>query len=335
MEKLLSVVIPTYNTEKFLGQCLDSLLKTEYADKTEIIVVNDGSKDNSGAIADSYVQKYPGIVSVVHKENGGHGSTINVGIKIATGKYFKVLDSDDWMDAENYNRFLEQLGQIDCDMIATPFICMYQKDGKIVREEKRTIEGSQHLELGNVLEFREYADDLHVRMHQWTIRTSILQENNICLTEHSFYVDMQYILYPVPWIKTFCVFDFPVYCYRLGSEGQSVSVKSMQRNREQHRNVLFSLVAFYREREEKKDVTSVLAYIADGIAKMEADEVQIALSMPIGEETKQQLVTQEKNLKEECPAAYKANAKWSIKLLRLSRYGLYPVAAWMWRVVKK
>ena len=333
--KVLTVVIPAYNTERFIKRCLDSLLETEYKNMTELLIVNDGSKDSSGEIAEEYAANYPGIVSVIHKENGGHGSAINTGIKNATGKYFKVLDSDDWVDTENYNRFLERLQELDCDLVATPFICMYQKDGETLRGQVRGIEGRTGLESGKVLDFKAYADKLHVRMHQWTIRTEILHANNITLTEHSYYVDMQYILYPVPWLQSFCILDEPVYCYRLGDEGQSVAVKNMQKNREQHKNVLCLLVDFYKKRMAAQDEKSVLAYIARGIAKMQADEVQIALSMPIGKASKAELKAQEKYLKQACPAAYKANEKFSMKLLRRSGYLLYPVAAWMWRMVKK
>ena len=334
MKKLLTVVIPAYNAEPFLERCLDSMLKTEYRNDTELLVVNDGSKDKTGEIAECYARQYPDIVFVIHKENGGHGSGINTGIKTATGKYFKVVDSDDWVEPENYHYFLQKLQEVDCDLIATPFTCVFQKDGQTIREQMRDIEGRKELESDKVLDFRTYANKLHVRMHQWTIRTEILKEHTIALTEHSFYVDMQYILYPIPWINTFCIMEESVYCYRLGDEEQSVAVKSMKKNRGQHRNVLRTLVAFYRERQAAGDADYVLAYLAKGIAKMQANEVQVALSLPIGKEAKAQLIEQERYLKNECPSAYEANEKISIRLLRWSGYGLYRVAAWMWRAVK-
>lgn len=337
--KQLSVVIPAYNAEAFLERCLESLLETEHRTETELIIVNDGSTDGTAALADRYAFSHPDIVSVIHKENGGHGSAINAGIRNATGTYFKVVDSDDWVDAENYNRFLEKLKLLDCDLVATPFTCVYEKNAQIDRTTDRivlrAIEGGRHVPFGKVLDFETYAEKLHIRMHQWTIRTELLKANNITLTEHSYYVDMQYILYPVPWIKSFCILDEPVYCYRLGNEGQSVAVKNMQKNREQHKKVLSSLVDFYRERKLAGDAEPVLAYLATGIAKMQADEVQIALSLPVGKAAKAELVAQEKYLKETCPEGYRANAKFSIRLLRWSRYSLYHVAAWLWRVTRK
>jgi len=335
MEKLLSVVVPAYNVEQYLQSCLDSLLQTEEREKTEILVVDDGSKDATWSIAENYQNKYPSIVRAIHKENGGHGSTINVGIKEAKGKFFRVLDSDDTVNSKAYDSYLKKLEQADCDLVATPFTCVWYKDETIVKEKIRQIEGASDLEEGKIYSFPEVAEKLFVRMHEWTIRTEILKEHQIALTEHSFYVDMQYVLFPVPWIKTVCMFTENVYRYRLGMEGQSVSVRNMQKNREQHKNVLCSLVDFYKSREEAGDKASMLAYLAGGIAKMQADEVQIALSMPIGKAAKKQLMAQERYLKENCLAAYEANQKKSITVLRLSKYLIYPVVAIAWRIIKK
>lgn len=341
MEKLLTVVIPTYNTERFLKQCLDSMLQVPSAGRTELLVVDDGSKDRSGEIADEYAAKYPDIVRVVHKENGGHGSAINTGIALATGKYFKVVDSDDTVDPPEYESYLQQLEALECDIVATPFTCVWYAEGeteelqsRIVKEQKRQIEEAEQLPKNTVLPFETVADRLHVRMHEWTIRTAILKEHNIRLSEHCFYVDMQYILFPIPWVKTICILPENVYRYRLGEAGQSVSIKNMQKNREQHRKVLRSLVDFYKEREQQGDSEAMLAYLAKGIAKMQADEVQTVLSLPVGKAAKTELLVQETYLKETCPRAYHANQKKSITLLRRSRYLLYPPAAWIWKRIK-
>lgn len=341
MEKLLTVVIPTYNTERFLKQCLDSMLQVPSAGRTELLVVDDGSRDRSGEIAEEYAAKYPDIVRVIHKENGGHGSAINTGITLATGKYFKVVDSDDRVDSREYEAYLEKLENLECDVVATTFTCVWYADGeteelqsRIVKEQKRRIEGAKRFPENTVLPFETVADRLHVRMHEWTIRTEILKKNGIVLSEHSFYVDMQYILFPIPRVKTICILPENVYRYRLGEAGQSVSIKNMQKNREQHRNVLRSLVAFYKEREQQGDSEAVLDYLAKGIAKMQADGIQTVLSLPVGKAAKTELLVQEGFLKQECPAAYQKNQKKSITLLRRSRYLLYSPAAWIWKRIK-
>lgn len=333
MEKLLTIVVPTYQTERFIKTCLNSLLRSRMAERTEILVVDDGSFDQSGRIAEDYARRYPSMIQVIHKENGGHGSTINVGIQLASGKYFRVVDSDDCVNFAAYEKYLKKLEQIDCDLIATPFCCM--QTGKRRRKiEIKEIEGAEKLLRDTILPFRKYMETLHIRIQEWTIRTAILKEHKITLSEHSFYVDMQYILFPVPWIETFCILPEVVYRYRLGEDTQSVSVKNMQKNREQHKAVLRSLIQFYQERVSFGEQKEVLSYLARGIAKMEANQVQITLSLPIGKNAKQELVLIEQELKESCPAAYQINQKKSLFWLRNSHYLLYPVAVLVWRMQK-
>lgn len=98
--KLLSIAIPCYNSQDYMAHCIESLLPG--GEDVEILIVNDGSKDDTAKIADEYAAKYPTIVKAIHKENGGHGSAVNTGIENATGIYFKVVDSDDWVKEDAY-----------------------------------------------------------------------------------------------------------------------------------------------------------------------------------------------------------------------------------------
>ena len=91
-DKILSVVIPAYNMEKYLDECIGSITRSEFIDSIEIIVVNDGSKDDTSRIAHNWELRFPQSVRVVDKENGGHGSAINLGARICVGKYFKILE---------------------------------------------------------------------------------------------------------------------------------------------------------------------------------------------------------------------------------------------------
>lgn len=342
--KILSVIVPAYNVEDCLENCLESLLQTKQREKTEILVINDGSKDSTGEIIDSYAARYPSIVKAFHKKNGGHGSAINLGIMMSSGSYLKVVDGDDWVDPIAYDAYLYKLSKLafqksnlsnlPCDLVVTPFICVREKNGKR-KKRKKKVEGTEKFPKEKIIFFQKIADKIHIRMHEWTIRTKILKEHKIVLSEHSFYVDMQYIIFPVPWIQTICILPYPVYCYRLGSQTQSVSIKNMQKNRLQHYMVLQSLVQFYKEQELEGERKEILSYLACGIAKMEANQAQICLSLPIGTSAKSELVSIEKKLQKTCSAAYQANPKYSLWLLRKSNYLLYPIAAVVWRIVKQ
>ena len=108
--KLITFAVPSYNSEAYMEHCIDTLLTG--GEEVEIIIVNDGSKDNTKKIADRYAKQYPTIVKAVHKENGGHGSGVNKGLELATGLYYKVVDSDDWVDEDALKKTLETIKKL-------------------------------------------------------------------------------------------------------------------------------------------------------------------------------------------------------------------------------
>lgn len=335
MDKLLTITIPAYNSEQYLEKCVDSIVNSQNAEKIEIIIVNDGSRDNTLKIANSYHEHYPDIIKVIDKPNGGHGSAVNSGIVNATGKYFKVVDSDDWVDTAELDKLIGKLATFDCDLIVTPFVT--DTDG---RKKLRKTEVDKHIPFETLLPFSEVAETAFIRMHEITIKTSVLVNNNIRLWEKSFYVDMQYTVFPIPWIKTVCFLNLPVYQYRLGRGEQSVSMASMQKNRLQHLGVLSSLIDFYLERENIGEKKEVLHYFAKIIARMEANQVQTILSLPICEESKQELVETEKLLEQRCPEAVKLKDTSLVRnlclgILRGCNYKSYKFVARCWRLLKK
>ena len=133
MEKILTIVIPTYNMQDYLRRCLDSLIvPEEQMMQLEVLVVNDGSKDNSSAIAHEYQDKYPGTFRVIDKENGNYGSCVNRGLKEASGKYIKILDADDWFDNDTLAQYLIYLTALDVDLVLTDFKIVYENSDKII-----------------------------------------------------------------------------------------------------------------------------------------------------------------------------------------------------------
>lgn len=226
--KILSVAIPCYNSEAYMRKCVESLLKG--GEDVEIIIVNDGSKDQTKNIAEEYARKYPSIVKAVHKENGGHGSAVNTGLDHATGLFFKVVDSDDWVKEEAYDEILDQLrelirgGQM-IDMLISNFV--YEKEG----EKKGKVMRYRHaIPEGKVFEWkdvRRFFPGQYILMHSVIFRTGLLRECGLRLPEHTFYVDNLFVFKPLPFVKKMYYMDVNFYRYYIGRADQSVNEEIM------------------------------------------------------------------------------------------------------------
>lgn len=245
--KLLSIVIPTYNTEHYLARCLDSLLTEEVLKELEVIVVNDGSKDGSLAIAKRYAKRYPRTVTVIDKENGGHGSTINAGLKAAKGRYFRVLDSDDWFDTCNFVKYFRALRQCREDVVITPYTQEYAYNGQRVDYPYAYFKHNRVYQMDEL----EYDESMvYFTMASSTYRTELLRESGLVLFEKCFYVDMMFNMVPIPYVKTVRFLNYYVYRYFMGSPTQSMSQQNLLRNLPNHERVLNFLIDYYVEHRE-------------------------------------------------------------------------------------
>lgn len=264
--KLLSIVIPTYNVEKYLKRCLDTLVYNEdIQNDLEILVVNDGSKDNSLKIAKEYEKKYDSI-KVIDKENGGHGSTINAGLKVATGKYFRVIDSDDWVNVVDFRNYMKDLKKLDCDVVLTNFSREFIYSGESVKYSyPEEIEFNKVYDLKS-FDFSLFKDD-YFFMATTTYKTELLRKNNFVLDEKMFYVDMEYVIFPITYVKNFILLDYDIYRYFIGRPDQSVNLSSFARNRKNHEFVLKKLIKFYTEtnlpKNKKEYVKKILVLMAN------------------------------------------------------------------------
>lgn len=227
--KLLSVAIPCYNSEDYMRHCIETLLPG--GEDVEIIIVDDGSvKDNTAAIADEYAQKYPTIVKAVHQENGGHGEAVNTGLKHATGLYFKVVDSDDWVDAESYQKVLTKLNELvregnPVDMMLCNYV--YEKQGA---KHKRVIHYRSALPQDQIFSWNDvkhFHKGQYILMHSVIFRTQMLKNCGLELPKHTFYVDNIFVYYPLPYVKTMYYMDVDLYRYFIGRSDQSVNEKVM------------------------------------------------------------------------------------------------------------
>ena len=226
--KLLTVTVPCYNSQDYMRNCIDSLLPG--GERVEIIVIDDGSTDNTGKIADEYAEKYPSIVKVVHQENGGHGEGINQGVKNATGKYFKVVDSDDKM-SEDFIAFLDALEKCESsdgvDLIVTNYYYVHT-DGV----GDRSIDYSNALPKNRIFEWKD-TKPFHIHqmltIHSCTFRTELLKKWGEPLPKKVFYEDNLMICKTLPYVKKMYYFPSDLYRYWIGRPDQSVQQNVMMK----------------------------------------------------------------------------------------------------------
>lgn len=225
--KLLTFTIPCYNSQDYMRHCIESILPG--GEDVEILIVDDGSKDDTAAIADEYAEKYPTIVKVIHQENGGHGEAVNAGIRNATGLYFKVVDSDDWVDWNAYQAILAKLreiagGSVALDMLLANYV--YEKEGaKHKRVMRQT--GFPKDQIFTWSDVRHFYKGHYILMHSVIYRTKLLRECGLELPKHTFYVDNIYVYKPLPHVRTMYYMDVDFYRYFIGREDQSVNEKVM------------------------------------------------------------------------------------------------------------
>ncbi|MDO5424144.1 MAG: glycosyltransferase family A protein [Eubacteriales bacterium] len=320
MEKILTVVIPTYNIESYIETCLESFVLPEILDKIEVLIINDGSKDRSVELARKYEEAYPATFRIIHKENGGHGSTINRGIQEAAGVYFKVVDGDDWVDGPAFTRLVQVLSQTNSDAVVTNYYWVHHRTGKKELEFKEPFPGVTY---GKEYRFSEISQRFFMKMHALTVRTELLRGKIPPIDEHCYYVDMEYVLFPVPFIQTVTFLNEVVYMYRIGLPSQSMNMKSMQKNAENYDRVLNRLLAYYRELQKKQDPTYVRTYFENALGAMAASRFKIYLSFPYGKQTKKEMIQFDKTLQASYPNVYSAVRNKAVLALRKSGYLLY------------
>lgn len=223
--KLLSVTVPCYNSEDYMRRCIDSLLAG--GEEVEILIVDDGSaKDDTARIADEYERQHPGICRALHQENGGHGEAVNTGLRHASGIYFKVVDSDDWVDPEAYGQVLKTLrgfvyGTETLDMLISNFV--YEKQGV---NRKKVMNYRSALPKERVFSWKDvkmFVLGQYILMHSVIYRTELLRQCGLKLPKHTFYVDNIFVYQPLPYVKTMYYLDVNFYRYFIGREDQSVN----------------------------------------------------------------------------------------------------------------
>ena len=251
--KYISFAIPCYNSQDYMAHAIESILPG--GDEVEIIIVNDGSKDKTSQIAHEYMDKYPDIIKVIDKENGGHGDAVNAGLANASGKYFKVVDSDDWVDEEALHKILMLLRHLEedneqIDMLISNYV--YEKAGVT---HKKCIHYRNVLPQDEVFRWDDIGHfrlDQYILMHSVIYRTDMLKLSQMRLPKHTFYVDNIYVYYPLPHVRKINYLDVDFYRYVIGREDQSVNEKVMIARVDQQIFVTKTMIDMY----QLKKVTS-------------------------------------------------------------------------------
>lgn len=250
MEKILSIIIPTYNMAALLPRCLDSLTASGVLDDLDILVVNDGSTDSSRAVAYSYAERYPQSIKVVDKKNGNYGSTINAALPLAVGEYVKVLDADDWFNSQALAKYVAELKSLEqeVDVSVTHFLMIHE--GGRTETVKYQNYGREPYTYGKVYNLDKVLGDGFIRyflMHSLTYRTQLLRDHGYRQTEGISYTDIQWSSYPFFWAGSIVFHDLVVYRYNMDREGQTMDPAVIRKSLPQLERMTMDLMDFYRK----------------------------------------------------------------------------------------
>ena len=236
--KLITFTVPCYNSAAYMDHCIETLLTA--GEDAEIILVDDGSKDDTGKIADAYAEKYPTIVRVIHQENGGHGEGVNQGIRNDTGLYYKVVDSDDWLDEAALRTVLAKLNTLTARGTAPDLmICNYVYE-HVEDNTSHTVRYTNVFpqnRLFNWTHVGHFRPDQNLLMHSVMYRTQVLRDCGMVLPKHTFYVDNIFVYQPLPFVKSMYYMDLDLYRYFIGRADQSVNESVMVKRVDQQLRV--------------------------------------------------------------------------------------------------
>ena len=245
--KYITFTVPCYNSQEYMRHCIDNLVAA--GDEVEVIIVNDGSKDDTGKIADEYQNKYPTIVKAIQKENGGHGSGVMAGIRNAEGMFFKVVDSDDWVETKDVLDLLNLIKKHEAenaniDLYITNYVYEHAADNsQYVMHYRKCLPAEQIIAWEDMKRVKLETVFL---MHSLLYRTAKLRESKMELPNHTFYVDDIYAYQPLPFMKKIFYHDIDLYHYFIGRADQSVNYGTMCKRYEQQMRVFKIMFTAYK-----------------------------------------------------------------------------------------
>lgn len=322
MNKLLTISIAAYNVADYIEETLDSLVSSKYINQLEIFVVDDGGQDRTLEIAKEYQERFPQSVIPVHKENGGYGSTVNYSMEHATGKYFKLLDGDDWFDTQALDTFLEKIETISSDVLITPY--------------NRCVEGAgvKTISYGDMFQPGEHQlNELYLNrpIGMWAMayRTEVLKKSKLVLPEKIFYTDIYYSTMPFSEVDTIQFLDLPLYQYRIGRDGQSVSKESRIKNMAMMVSICKDIIQFVSNQKNNNNI----AYLNMRALTIYNGTIKTFMLLPINRKNATALKEFDDSIKELSPDLYHLFVKhptvkkvgFFINMCRKTNYFIYPI----------
>lgn len=329
-DKILSVSIAAYNVAAYLEETLDCFVGVRGMERLDVMIVDDGSTDGTAAIARRYAERWPQTFRVLSKQNGGWGSTVNTGIDEAKGRYFKVLDGDDFFVREHIAPFLDALEHLDADLVLTPSHAFDSASGR------RLYSMTDYLFPAN---YRAYPVD-RMNMYFFTpsvygvcFRAAMLRDSGIRITEHCFYTDVEYVLKGCNQAYTAAGLPMELYCYRKARSGQSMSLEGVRRHYMEHYKMLTTLLAYDRDEVTRPAMHEMFN------ARLTAAAFNMYKWFLFQEPTpehRRQLMDYDRMLREQYPAIYHTNVSKMVGLLRRTGFALYePLARRQLRLDQK
>lgn len=248
--KVLSLIVPSYNSEGFLDKAIPSFLHPEVVDKLDIIIVNDGSRDATAEVAGKYCEAHPGSVRLISQENKGHGGALNTGCDAAVGKYLKVIDADDWVQTQNLPEFIRVLENCDSDVVLTHHRTVDISTGEIKKWKSYPPEFGRCYSLEEIMgQWKNF--DRSLTFHGITYRTEFYHRCGIRLSEHVFYEDHEFATFPCCMADSVTPLDLFIYDYRIGDVQQSVSDENQLKRIGHTETVLHRMVQEYRNLQDR------------------------------------------------------------------------------------
>ena len=245
MDKLITFAVPCYNSAAYMDHCVETLLAA--GEEAEIILVDDGStKDDTPAKCDKWAAKHPDIIRAIHQENGGHGEGVNQGLRHARGVYYKVVDSDDWLDTAALAKVMDKLREFagmpaPVDLLIANYVYEHVEDNT-----QKVIGNTNVFPVDRIFTWdtiRHFRTSQYLLMHSVIYRTELLRECGLELPKHTFYVDNIFVYQPLPYVKTLYYMNEALYRYFIGRADQSVNESVMAGRIDQQVRVTRQMIA--------------------------------------------------------------------------------------------